>query len=77
MVGSRFKTAMLLLLLGTRLWAADHKQPTVTGRWFETHIRPVLAAKCLKCHGNEKQEANLRLDSLAQCSREGKVVRPS
>ena len=65
MVGGRYKAAMLLLVLGTRLWSADHKQPTVTDRRFETHIRPVLAAKCQNCHGSKKQEANLRLDSLA------------
>src|SRR5690554_739949 len=33
--------------------------------FFETHIRPVLATKCLKCHGAKKQESNLRLDSRA------------
>ena len=32
--------------------------------WFETRIRPVLANKCLKCHGEAKQEGELRLDSL-------------
>ena len=30
---------------------------------FEQHIRPILVTKCLKCHGESKQEANLRLDS--------------
>ena len=32
---------------------------------FEQHIRPILATKCLKCHGETKQEGDLRLDSLA------------
>ena len=31
---------------------------------FEKQIRPVLATQCLKCHGEDKQEGNLRLDSL-------------
>ena len=31
---------------------------------FEKHIRPVLATQCLKCHGEDKQEGNLRLDTL-------------
>jgi hypothetical protein len=35
-----------------------------TDAWFEKYIRPVLVSKCLSCHGAEKQEANLRLDSL-------------
>jgi len=30
---------------------------------FEEQIRPVLATKCIKCHGPKKQEGNLRLDS--------------
>jgi mono/diheme cytochrome c family protein len=34
-------------------------------RFFETKIRPVLAENCFKCHGEEKQEENLRLDSRA------------
>ncbi|MGD9719613.1 MAG: PSD1 and planctomycete cytochrome C domain-containing protein [Pirellulales bacterium] len=32
---------------------------------FEKHIRPLLAARCWKCHGDEKQEASLRLDTAA------------
>ena len=31
--------------------------------FFETKIRPLLVAHCLKCHGPEKQESDLRLDS--------------
>lgn len=30
---------------------------------FEKHIRPLLATKCLECHGEHKQEGNLRLDT--------------
>lgn len=30
---------------------------------FEQHIRPILVTKCLKCHGERKQEGKLRLDS--------------
>ena len=32
---------------------------------FENRVRPVLADRCLKCHGPRKQESNLRLDSRA------------
>ena len=32
-------------------------------RFFEEHIRPLLAAKCQQCHGRDKQEGDLRLDS--------------
>jgi mono/diheme cytochrome c family protein len=32
-------------------------------KFFETHVRPLLAANCVKCHGAQKQSGNLRLDS--------------
>jgi hypothetical protein len=32
-------------------------------RFFEEQVRPILATKCLKCHGAEKQKGGLRLDS--------------
>lgn len=32
--------------------------------FFETRVRPVLAAQCYKCHGPAKQLGGLRLDSL-------------
>ena len=31
--------------------------------FFESEIRPLLVAHCLKCHGPEKQESELRLDA--------------
>ena len=33
--------------------------------FFEKQVRPVLVDQCVKCHGPEKQKAELRLDSLA------------
>lgn len=32
-------------------------------KFFEEQVRPILATRCLKCHGAEKQESGLRLDS--------------
>ncbi|HUY35804.1 MAG TPA: PSD1 and planctomycete cytochrome C domain-containing protein [Pirellulales bacterium] len=32
---------------------------------FEKKVRPLLLARCVKCHGAEKSEAGLRLDSAA------------
>lgn len=32
---------------------------------FEAHVRPVLVAHCIQCHGPEKQKGKLRLDSLS------------
>jgi cytochrome c553 len=33
--------------------------------FFESKVRPILADRCLECHGPEKQKGNLKLDSLA------------
>jgi hypothetical protein len=33
--------------------------------FFETKIRPVLAARCYKCHGPTKQKSDLRLDHIS------------
>lgn len=33
--------------------------------YFENHVRPVLAAHCVKCHGPKKAESGLRLDQRA------------
>lgn len=33
-------------------------------QFFENEIRPLLVENCLKCHGPDKQEGSLRLDSL-------------
>ncbi|HWE38150.1 MAG TPA: PSD1 and planctomycete cytochrome C domain-containing protein [Isosphaeraceae bacterium] len=34
-------------------------------RFFEAKVRPILAGRCQKCHGPEKQKSGLRLDSRA------------
>jgi len=33
--------------------------------FFEAKVRPILANRCLECHGAKKQRGGLRLDSLA------------
>ena len=38
---------------------------------FENQIRPVLTAHCVKCHGADKQESGLRLDSKSLASKGG------
>jgi hypothetical protein len=59
---------LLILLFGITL-TADAEQPAPPSpaaiQFFETKVRPVLADNCIKCHGEEKQKGNLRLDSLA------------
>ena len=40
------------------------REPTAAAvQFFETKVRPVLAERCIKCHGPEKQWSSLRLDS--------------
>ncbi|MDB4504180.1 hypothetical protein N9108_09540, partial [Akkermansiaceae bacterium] len=50
---------MFFVLLSLSLSADENENDT----FFENHIRPLLTAKCLECHGPKKQENGLRLDS--------------
>src|SRR5262249_7336105 len=38
---------------------------------FDRDIRPILAARCLNCHGEKKQNGGLRLDAKAPAMRGG------
>ena len=57
-----FASLILFALLPASYVSAE--RPTEMAR-FETHVRPVLATTCIKCHGPKKQEGELRLDSFA------------
>ncbi len=57
-----------LLLIATGWWllvavasAQDDGRDNARAAQFEREIRPVLAAQCVKCHGEKKQEGGLRL----------------
>jgi len=61
---------VVALVLTPAISVADDQAPAESAaaeavNHFETHIRPLLAAKCWKCHGADKQQASLRLDSSA------------
>ena len=45
---------------------SKEKQLAAQELFFENEVRPLLAQSCIKCHGSEKQEGGLRLDSLDQ-----------
>ncbi len=51
--------------------AGEKSPPPEQVRFFETTIRPLLAAHCQKCHGDKKQEGNLRLDARAHVLKGG------
>jgi hypothetical protein len=59
-MGFSFRLTVLLssgaLVLG-QLVAADQKL-------FEDEVKPILAKRCFRCHGPEKQKGKLRLDQL-------------
>ena len=46
-------------------------------QFFETQVRPLLAANCLECHGDKKQESGLRLDSRATALKGGDSGAPA
>ncbi len=58
-----FFTTALLFFGGAGLLASD-MAPKEAATFFESEVRPLLAAKCIQCHGGKKQEGNLRLDTL-------------
>ncbi|WP_158222857.1 PSD1 and planctomycete cytochrome C domain-containing protein [Rhodopirellula sp. MGV] len=39
--------------------------------FFENKVRPLLASKCVQCHGEEQQKGELRLDSIDAMTRGG------
>ena len=40
-------------------------------RFFESKVRPLLIESCIRCHGEEKQEGGLRLDSQTSFTKGG------
>ena len=83
-----YRSSLSLVCLATASWsvaAADldlSKLPAPsdrTGLTYTKDIRPILEASCFGCHGEERQRAELRLDSLEALlkgSEDGKVVLP-
>src|SRR5262245_22679511 len=56
--------AAALLAFGLAAAAGDPPKPSAAGvAFFETEVRPVLAAHCHKCHGDGKVKGGLRLTS--------------
>jgi cytochrome c553 len=67
------------IFLGLPLLHIVHAATPTEVEFFEAKVRPVLAEHCYKCHGAEKQKAELRLDSrvaILKGSDAGPVVVP-
>src|SRR5205085_12380051 len=47
------------------LSASAYAAPPDGAAFFEKQVRPVLAGKCVSCHGPDKQKGGLRVDSRA------------
>lgn len=56
--------------------AADGPARAEQLRHFESKVRPILVQRCVKCHGSEKQEGELRLDSPTAALRGGAAGPP-
>ncbi|RLT01277.1 MAG: DUF1549 domain-containing protein [Planctomycetota bacterium] len=57
---SRMFLMLLTALLPSAIGRADDPDAI---KFFESKVRPVLVARCLKCHGPTQQKGQLRLDS--------------
>ena len=68
---------VLALIAFSNAFAAGESQDdavvddAVLSRFFESKVRPLLIDHCVRCHGEEKQEGGLRLDSQAAFSKGG------
>src|SRR5262245_64653389 len=69
----RHLQALLIVVLTSQIAVAE---PKADARFFESRIRPLLADNCFKCHGPEKQKAELRLDSAEAFRRGGFSEQP-
>ena len=66
-----FRIALLAVLTAGVCRAAQPDAESV--KFFEQKVRPVLAERCIKCHGADKQKGQLRLDTLAGALKGGET----
>ena len=70
---------LALSLTGGALRAGGEADQRAQEEFFEAKIRPVIANRCLDCHGSEKSKGGLRLDSrdgVLKGAESGPVVLP-
>lgn len=81
---TKFALAALAAVASFALTASadDPKLPppsTKTGVTYDSDVKAIFDASCVKCHSGDKPKARLRLNTLAgvlKGSKEGKVVKP-
>lgn len=69
----------LIVLMASRTVSADENKPKVTRVTFREHVKPILRQHCLKCHGEDEQEAGVNLQlysALLQGGSSGRIVIP-
>ena len=62
-------SSLILLTLAGGMGSAADKESDVA--FFETKIRPLLIEQCVRCHGEKKQEGELRLDQFTGIAKGG------
>ena len=68
----RFVQILSCALIAATTWTASAVAENTGEIFFETHIRPLLAERCIECHGEKKQKGALRLDSKTGWEHGGK-----
>ncbi len=59
------RSVIAVLLVLTPFLEGVSAQPTEADlEWFEQEVRPLLAKRCLACHGPDRQRSGLRLDHI-------------
>ncbi|MFM8285409.1 MAG: c-type cytochrome domain-containing protein, partial [Planctomycetaceae bacterium] len=72
-------SGLLCALAATACHIALAADPPSADEQFETQVRPLLARRCQGCHGHEKQQGGLRLDTrdgLRKGGDSGPVLEP-
>lgn len=62
----------MLHCLAAPSWSEDvSSDESASIEFFEKHIRPIFVARCVECHGPDKQKGGLRLDHPAAIAKGG------
>ena len=75
-IASHDRRRAVALLLGWCVPLLGGATALADDAFFETKIRPLLAERCVKCHGPQKQSGGLRLDSAQGMSKGGESGPP-